>query len=377
MAIGLPRIKVFVRLWDKLRRFFDTIVFCHKTVPVWDRRFLGVLSDAVRLCRAGKYEPREAFELGLLKPDLPSCELAKYVSRKKLTKAQESVNPVSWEPVLKNKGIFYRYCMTMGIAVPKLYAIFFKKTAGWSYDASPLISRGNWERFFDRLPQEFVVKPCRGAEGRKFNIFRRRDKTGFVDAFDKFYTPGQLYEVMAADKEHDSFVLQERLFNLPEIVRLSGTDFLQTVRCITFVDINNKCHIMLAYFKPIIGGNIIDNYQCGLTGNLEARVSLESGLLEPAKQVKNDGSGLVDVFTHPKTGISFEGFRLPLWEQTCRLVKETAPKFLPVRTIGWDVAITPDGPRIVEGNIWWDQANEYPCMDVILNTMSSAAKKNG
>ncbi len=32
---------------------------------------------------------------------------------------------------------------------------------------------------------------------------------------------------------------------------------------------------------------------------------------------------------------------------------DAARKFMPIRTIGWDVAVTPDGPVIIEDNLWW------------------------
>ena len=37
-----------------------------------------------------------------------------------------------------------------------------------------------------------------------------------------------------------------------------------------------------------------------------------------------------------------------------KLAEQAALQFLPLRTIGWDIAITPGGPSILEGNVWWD-----------------------
>lgn len=42
-----------------------------------------------------------------------------------------------------------------------------------------------------------------------------------------------------------------------------------------------------------------------------------------------------------------------LWEEAFALVRGAAPHFLPLRTLGWDIAITPDGPMIIEANAHW------------------------
>ena len=54
-----------------------------------------------------------------------------------------------------------------------------------------------------------------------------------------------------------------------------------------------------------------------------------------------------------------EGFQLPLWNETLNLVKQAALCFLPIRTIGWDIAISPRGPVIMEANMWWNPPNLY------------------
>jgi len=362
--------KIFKRPVKTLKQLFQIAKFCHKLEPSYSPQFSSVFLHAVRLCREEKFLPDEAFRLGLFNPNLSRSELSKYVSRKKLTKVQESVNPVPWAPLLKNKSIFYRYCMALGVPAPKLYAIFFRKTAGWSYNGSVLKSRDDWKSFFDvQLPSEFVIKPSEEHLGRGVNVFSRTNE-GFIDAFARPYKAMGIYDTVFSNAKYDSFVIQERLKNHPELVRLSNTQSLQTVRIITFVESNSQCRILHAHLKPIIGEHIIDTFIDGLTGNVEAPISLVGGLLKPANHITSSGEGIKTIHKHPKTGVSFDRFQVPFWSQACRLVKETALKFLPIRTVGWDIAVTPTGPFLVEGNIWWDAPNQHRCMDIILDKLS-------
>jgi hypothetical protein len=52
--------------------------------------------------------------------------------------------------------------------------------------------------------------------------------------------------------------------------------------------------------------------------------------------------------------VVFRGFAIPLWAEACALVERAALAFLPLRTIGWDVAVTPRGALLIEGNVTWD-----------------------
>ena len=40
------------------------------------------------------------------------------------------------------------------------------------------------------------------------------------------------------------------------------------------------------------------------------------------------------------------------------LAEQAARAFLPLRTVGWDIAVTPEGPTLIEGNPFWDPSND-------------------
>jgi hypothetical protein len=189
-----------------------------------------------------------------------------------------------------------------------------------------------------------------------------------VDAAHTRLSSGGLYDALVS-AVGDRYVIQERLHNHPELVRLSATEALQTVRMITLVDHTGGVHLLHAHLKVIEAGEIVDTFINGLTGNIETPVDLESGCLRSANRIPGTGAGVMTVKVHPKTKTPFEGFTLPFWSQACDLVRQTAMQFLPVRTVGWDVALTGEGPVVVEGNVWWDPPNQHGSMETLLRQL--------
>jgi len=355
-----------------LRRLNNTIKILHQASKRYHSSYIRLLKHAADLTLDRRFLLEEAYSLGILDPRLPDSELTQYCSTAQMQTIQKSISPWNWgSAFLENKAFFYRFCAALGVPIPKLYALFFKETAGWASNGSILANRAHWVSFFNlKLPSEFVIKPTPATHGEGLNVFSRSAK-GFVDALGKFYTAEDLYETLVSNPKWSCFVVQERLTNISELVHLSDTPYLQTIRMTTFVAENGECYIIYAYLRPIVGQNIIDNHYSGLTGNLIARVSLNDGVLHSAVFRDQDGSGFKTVRAHPKTKVIFEGFQLPLWQDTCDLVKETALKFLPIRTVGWDVALTPNGIFIVEGNFRYAPPNSIKFADKLLARLSA------
>ena len=68
---------------------------------------------------------------------------------------------------------------------------------------------------------------------------------------------------------------------------------------------------------------------------------------------KMTGSGVdkkLNYSTHSITGIEWDGFAIPYWEEIKEMVLEAALVNDKVNIIGWDVAISKNGPLIIESN---------------------------
>jgi len=358
----------------RLGKIFKTLIEifkeCKAIYPIWHASFFPFIIFSMRLFFKGGFKPKEIHKFGFFNSRISSQTLTTFCSTGNMQKVQASLNPDSWKDITANKGIFYKYCQAANIRIPKLYCIFFKYSAGCSFTGSILRTETDWATFFSsELPSEFVIKPTTGAYGAGVRIYNRVENGYFESLGDKF-SAIKIYKDLQFDPKNESFLVQERLKSHPDIVRLSDSVNLQTARIITFIDKYGSCHILHAFFKLIVGENVVDNFDSGRTGNLVAEISLDTGVLKRAISISQDGSGPILINRHPTTGVLFEGFELPLWDDACSLAKDAAIKFLPKRTIGWDLALTEKGVFILEANGRYDPFSlTHQRMDKILSIL--------
>lgn len=83
-------------------------------------------------------------------------------------------------------------------------------------------------------------------------------------------------------------------------------------------------------------------------GGCFAGVDLETGtLMRKAFVIPEHGPCVLE--RHPDTGVIFHGFQIPFFREAL-LVAKRAAQATPLAAIGWDVAIDPGGPILIEGN---------------------------
>ena len=105
--------------------------------------------------------------------------------------------------------------------------------------------------------------------------------------------------------------------------------------------------MVAAVFRMSFGtSRTVDNIHAG---GLACGVALDGGALGPASNLGSDAC-LGWLSKHPTTGARVEGTRLPNWGEVKRLAIKAHEAFADRVMVGWDIAIGPDGPIVVEGN---------------------------
>ena len=134
---------------------------------------------------------------------------------------------------------------------------------------------------------------------------------------------------------------------------------LCTVRVVTGRYHGGAPSPIMAALRMPVGSAVVDNFAAG---GIASPVDLGTGRLgpgtfkDPRKQKTN---------VHPDTGAQLDGTILPFWEDVMALALRAHDSFKKVATVGWDVAITPDGVKLVEANTGWcvevvQMANDSP-----------------
>ena len=315
----------------------------------------SMLSLGLPLVRRRGFRLREALREGLLDPSLPEGVRAACIGKTALLSLQRSVNPPQRECLTEDKSLFYPYCSGLGLPVPALYAVLGRQ-GGYAPSGRILVGREAWAAFLSaEVPEHLVVKPAFGYYGLGVRVLRRVDG-GFRDDKGRVIAPAVLYDELQGERRFRKFLFQERLFPHPELARLSGNSALQTLRMITYIE-DGAVEINHAFLRIAVGSNLVDNYHDGETGNLAVGVDVREGCLREGWGAPPNRAGFRKLEHHPGTGVAFDGFPLPLWEEARSLVQKAATLFLPTRCIGWDVALTPAGPALIEANMWWDPSN--------------------
>ena len=310
---------------------------------------------AIRLRFEKQFSPEEIYDLGLCEPRQYALLAPNWISRKRLTKLQEKLNPEFLAPLFKNKVLFYALCEATGLPIPRCRACFFKDATGWTAERTKIDSDAAWIDFFNTAaPQKFIIKPSLGDHGKGIMAFFRDGQDRFHAVGGSVFSAADVLNVMKQNTFGQCLIIQEYLQNHSAIVTLTGVDGRQTIRITTFIDRVGKCHFILSFAKLIVGDNVVDNFCDGTTGNILARIDAATGALYTARMAIQQMRPPRPVKCHPTTGKQIESFLIPYWKEACDLAQRAAMQFLPARTVGWDIIICPDGPRIVEGNIWWD-----------------------
>ena len=147
-----------------------------------------------------------------------------------------------------------------------------------------------------------------------------------------------LYNMLKSNKQ---FLVEEYIIQHEEMSRLSPSS-VNTLRMFT-INLNGKVNVLQAVLKIGNGGDV-DNFS---SGGMYTFVDDNGVVIAPAIDKEDN------IYKrHPLTNEKIIGFKTPLYKQAKELVCEAAKEISQIGYIGWDIAITKNGPVVLEGNVF-------------------------
>lgn len=218
--------------------------------------------------------------------------------------------------------------------------IFFNKN-NFAKQFSGYLGRGTFELDLDGKNIEeaqkwlssmdvVFAKPSKGAEGKGVTRLVVTDVEETIQ--------------YCIDNQLDT--IEEPIIQHPDMNKLYP-DAINTVRLITFIK-DDEVKVLGATLR-IGNGGYVDNAG---SGGIFASIDIKTGKLDSVAFDKVGNK----LDKHPITNQGIEGFRIPLWSEVLGMCNKAAFEIPDVRTVGWDVALTEEGPVLIEGNDRWSRA---------------------
>jgi len=222
--------------------------------------------------------------------------------------------------LLGNKLLFAHAMRSAGFPHPELFGFTHEGVWRWL--------DGGRQRLESRLDrgERIVVKPVNGRKGTAIEFVS--------DA--RALEAARPVDVLAT-----AFVQQA-----PYAADIFGGS-VNTVRVVTVRAEGAPALVAMALHRfglSTTGG--VDNTSVGA---LVTRIDLETGIMDKAFQITG-GTRVRWLERHPETDRPITGVRIPDWGAVKTLCLDLCAAFPFLRYVGWDIAVTQDGPVVIEGN---------------------------
>lgn len=239
--------------------------------------------------------------------------------------------------VLADKLVFAAFCKSIGVPTPLLVGI--------ARDGVLTLEAGA----ADKLDQDLFIKPVKSKGSRGIEVFRNIAPGRYRDAAGVELDRSTLIARVAERSKTSALMVQQRLSNHPDLADLADQS-LMAIRVISCKsDLSQQAIVTYAFIR------VITRLEPAwpVTYELGIAIDLATGKLGPATGDKE--KWLLEWWdVHPVTGAQVTGRQMPYWEEIKAIAVKAHNAARGRLLVGWDIAVTKDGPLLLEGNSYPD-----------------------
>jgi hypothetical protein len=296
----------------------------------------------------GKIRPSDYYNYELYNDELFSFSAKReFLGSRGAGSIYAGLNNVGWRATARDKVVFHLLMKGAGLPTPRLCALYSPlrlalRGVTCMSDSEDLLR-------FLRGPIDvpFFAKPIRGAHGRGGTACYGFDATtDCLQLRTGKQLPVQAFVDTVVNTSPSGYLFQECLAPHAELQKRCGTS-VSTIRIVVLLTSSGPIPLRAVWRIPC-GENMTDNFNHGTSGNLIGQVDVATGRV--VQVLKDVGLNRASTEVHPDTGRRIAGIILPQWEESVRVCLEAAILLPEIRLQGWDVAISSEGPKIIEVN---------------------------
>lgn len=202
----------------------------------------------------------------------------------------------------------------------------FKKYLGRNYLDLRNCSVLEFEKFLDGKKSVFAKKhnSCGGDGVKKIVINKELDIN-------------KLYKTLLENKQ---YLIEETIVQHDYLNKISPT-VVNNIRLVTLLK-DGEVHLIANTVRLNTGSEEVISCE-DIFATLDENGNLLGNVVDADFNIYKE---------HPLTKFKFEKVKIPYIAEAIKMVKKAALIVPEIRYIGWDVAITPEGPVIIEGNFY-------------------------
>jgi hypothetical protein len=255
-----------------------------------------------------------------------------------------SLNPLLYQKISHYK-MAQKAVMTLASIPTPQFLGFLHPKRGFTGDGNRLANHIDLARVLSKqLGKRVCFKPVQAWGGKNFAAL---DVTGGDQVILRHPVSGTEYGVedwySKLVSEGAGWVLEEYLVQHPTLSEMNASS-VNTIR-IMVIEEQGLFRVAGAYLRVGRTGSQVDNVS---RGGFACPVNLESGCtteaLDPTLSRKSH-------YLHPDTGVRLVGRSIPFWDQCKSIACKALTTFPEMRFAGLDVAVTEQGPQVIELNV--------------------------
>lgn len=262
------------------------------------------------------------------------------------------LNPIKYYSFARNKYLSHILLENTGVRKSELYCYY--QPEGLVYESNQVANnlKSVSKILRDKAVVSCVVKTTESSHGDNVWVIKHiefQEDDVLMTRFDgnKLF----LSEILSTEP-----LIFESLIHQTEQFALLNESSVNTVRFMTCLYPDGHAEIIAAFIKIGRAGKCVDN--AGDGGNVDVCVDVATGEIKYPVEF-NGWRQVSNIENHPDSGNPLNGVFINNWSNIKNEVVKFQQAFPYCKAAGWDIAITDEGPLVIEVNDFWDRTGQY------------------